>query len=440
MASYDSDSSGDEEEYTETNVLLGYASKDPTDDDFSQLGGYPTWLNDQAPSFSLAKCKVCSDPMTLLLQLNGDLPQTFAGHSRRLYIFSCRRKTCRRKPGCVRGFRATRVSASALKAQRKHEVDEAAAAAEALKRKEKDEEDRRKQGSLGTALFGGGAPPVSSNANPFAAPLSSTSPANRFASASSLAAKPAQKTTSTNDTDAALSQTFAEKARLSSPPPADSPVVPTTTAAAEPHVPWPSNPQSALPSPYPSYHLDADYEALDPTPPAIPGNAVLDPDAAEPTPEASGSGGETNVKEAFESSLDKAFQRFADRLAQNPEQVLRYEWGGVPLLCSRDDDVGKLFGAGADEEGDHKVTASGGGAGIPRCGNCSAERVFEVQLVPQAIMELEAEELSLEGMEWATIIMGTCKKDCAARGTKDSEVGYVEEWVGVQWEELAARK
>ncbi|KAK7540445.1 programmed cell death protein 2 [Phyllosticta citribraziliensis] len=420
MASYDSDSSGDDENYTETNVLLGYASKEPTDDDWSQLGGYPTWLNDQAPSFSLAKCKVCNDPMTLLLQLNGDLPQTFAGHSRRLYIFSCRRKACRRKPGCVRGFRATRVSASAIEAQRKHEADEAAAAAEALKHKEKEEEDRQKQGNLGTALFGGGTPSMSANANPFAAPSGMS--ANPFASASSLAARPAQKT-STNDTDATLSQTFAEKARLSSPPPTDSPVVPPT--AAEPHVAWPSDAKTALPPPYPSYHLDADYEALDPTPLAIPGNTVVDPDAAEPTPEAGGS--ETNVKEAFESSLDKAFQRFADRLAQNPEQVLRYEWGGVPLLCTRDDAVGKLF---ADE----------GHVGLPRCGNCGAERVFEVQLVPQAIMELEAEELSLEGMEWATIVMGTCKKDCAARGTKDGEVGYVDEWVGVQWEELAARK
>lgn len=40
MASYDSDSDFDEE-YTETSVLLGYASKDPEDDTISRLGGYP---------------------------------------------------------------------------------------------------------------------------------------------------------------------------------------------------------------------------------------------------------------------------------------------------------------------------------------------------------------------------------------------------------------
>ena len=48
MAPYDSDSSADgTEDYTETNVLLGYASKEPTEDAVSQLGGYPVsnfWL------------------------------------------------------------------------------------------------------------------------------------------------------------------------------------------------------------------------------------------------------------------------------------------------------------------------------------------------------------------------------------------------------------
>jgi hypothetical protein len=43
MPPSDNDTSDDEtqEEFTTTNVLLGYASKEPTDDSFSQLGGYP---------------------------------------------------------------------------------------------------------------------------------------------------------------------------------------------------------------------------------------------------------------------------------------------------------------------------------------------------------------------------------------------------------------
>lgn len=45
MTTYDSDSSGAEEnDYTETNVLLGYASKEPSDDIISQLGGRPVYF------------------------------------------------------------------------------------------------------------------------------------------------------------------------------------------------------------------------------------------------------------------------------------------------------------------------------------------------------------------------------------------------------------
>lgn len=42
MALNDSDTSDDESlSYTSTNVLLGYASKEPIADSFSQLGGLP---------------------------------------------------------------------------------------------------------------------------------------------------------------------------------------------------------------------------------------------------------------------------------------------------------------------------------------------------------------------------------------------------------------
>ena len=51
MADYDSDSSGlsDQEDYTETNILLGYPSKEPTDDTISHLGGQPVSDFDETP-------------------------------------------------------------------------------------------------------------------------------------------------------------------------------------------------------------------------------------------------------------------------------------------------------------------------------------------------------------------------------------------------------
>ena len=42
MPDYDSDSSGDGD--VATNVLLGYAAKEPTSDTISQLGGHPVRL------------------------------------------------------------------------------------------------------------------------------------------------------------------------------------------------------------------------------------------------------------------------------------------------------------------------------------------------------------------------------------------------------------
>jgi pre-rRNA-processing protein TSR4 len=158
----------------------------------------------------------------------------------------------------------------------------------------------------------------------------------------------------------------------------------------------------------------------------------------------SGSASTEEEKQLFESSMDKTFQRFADRLAQNPEQVLRYEFGGQPLLYSSTDVVGKMLdphynsrNSGSKVTTGNRDTATNG---MPRCQNCGAERVFELQLVPHAITMLEEDEdVGLEGMDWGTVILGVCSKDCTSRDTREGEVGYVEEWVGVQWEELALK-
>ena len=77
---------------------------------------------------------------------------------------------------------------------------------------------------------------------------------------------------------------------------------------------------------------------------------------------------------------------------------------------------------------------------MPKCSYCESARVFEIQLMPHAIAELEAEEMSIDGMDWGTIIVGVCSVDCVERGQREGEVGFVEEWVGVQWEELAEKR
>ena len=53
MAPYDSDSSDDGGDYTETNVLLGYAAKEATGDAISHIGGAPVCTPSTTPSVFL---------------------------------------------------------------------------------------------------------------------------------------------------------------------------------------------------------------------------------------------------------------------------------------------------------------------------------------------------------------------------------------------------
>ncbi|KAI0102602.1 hypothetical protein GGR51DRAFT_527053 [Nemania sp. FL0031] len=427
MAPYDSDSSGgEEEEFTETNVLLGYASKDPGDDTISRLGGRPEWFDpDTPPSAALAKCNVCKDLMVLLLQLNAELPDRFPGHERRLYVFACQKKSCRRRDGSIRALRSLRVAPGSKVASLNNEKKK-------KEEKPKPKEEPKAPSNLGETLFGAKTLGGASGANPFATSSSANASAssNPFASASNpfRAPTPAIEVTSeaqpepeakTNEDIKALPKTFAETLSLNNP---------QSAAPQTPPEPWP--PEDSQPKPYPiSYLSEAEYETLDPTPPPVPqATAKIDVD------DGAGSGGGKEDKEVFESTMDAAFQRFADRLAQNPEQSIRYEFGGTPLLYSKTDAVGKALAADGAV-----TTASGGGTkGVPRCPNCAGPRTFEVQLCPQAITELEEDDLSLEGMEWGTIIVGVCERDCQARGVDEGQVGYLEEWAGVQWEEVGS--
>ena len=107
-------------------------------------------------------------------------------------------------------------------------------------------------------------------------------------------------------------------------------------------------------------------------------------------------------------------------------------------MYSKTDITGKLLsGHAAHSSTTAKVQlrASRDDLRWPPCENCGAKRVFELQLVPHAITMLEVDELGLDGMDWGTIIVGVCERDCAERGVEQGEWGWVEEWGGVQWEE-----
>ena len=347
--------------------------------------------------------------MVLLLQLNGELPEKFPNHERRLYVFACRKASCRRKAGTVRVLRGVRV-------WKDEAVSKPAVKEMGTKTQEAEPEKKEPAPALGDALFGGSsllggssANPFSTNANPFstssgpANPFGSSSTGgNPFSSQSAASAEPPKPTEPEKEAEESLPKTFAQTLSLNAPPKEPPP----------PAEPWPA--ADALPQAYPILYLaDADFETLDPTPTKIPENARMeDADAAEPS---------GLDREAFESSMDSTFQKFADRMSQNPEQVIRYEYGGTPLLYSKTDEIGEKLA---------KST-------MPGCSNCGGRRTFEVQLTPHAITELEADDMSLDGMEWGTIIVGVCERDCAPSSSETGQAGYVEEWAGVQWEELS---
>jgi pre-rRNA-processing protein TSR4 len=390
--------------------------------------------------------------MVLLLQLNAELPKQFPTHERRLYVFSCRRKTCRRKEGSIRAIRGVRASADAAPAQKVEERS---------KKVEREEQKPAVSTGLGESLFGvkgvgsgvAGANPFATGnpfstgaltggggSNPFAKPkpveeagatsqpvvaaAAGSAVATAAATATSAVAAVAEKVESAAK---ALPKTFAETLNINNTQPAAGP--------APPPEPWPV--EAELPPAYPvAWISDAEYEVLEPTSlPKVPqATSVMDIDSGEGS--SSGGAGGKEDKEVFESTMDSTFQKFADRVGQNPDQVIRYEYAGQPLLYAKGDEVSKIFGDGAAGEG--KVRSAS--RAMPRCANCGAGRIFEVQLMPQAIEELESEEDGLDGMDWGTVIVGVCERDCTERGQKTGEAGYLEEWAGVQWEELTMKR
>eukprot|EP00927_Polykrikos_kofoidii_P001777 TRINITY_DN10694_c0_g1_i1.p1 TRINITY_DN10694_c0_g1~~TRINITY_DN10694_c0_g1_i1.p1 ORF type:complete len:476 (+),score=104.82 TRINITY_DN10694_c0_g1_i1:68-1495(+) len=112
-------------------------------------------------------------------------------------------------------------------------------------------------------------------------------------------------------------------------------------------------------------------------------------------------------KEGGSASPAAYFARFQRRLERSPSQVVRYSWGGQPLWMAppprelRD------------------------GVWPPKCGRCGAPRIFEVELLPTLLSQVNAAGKA----EWGIVVVYTCSKDCA--GAKDGAEPY-EEFVVVQ--------
>lgn len=117
-----------------------------------------------------------------------------------------------------------------------------------------------------------------------------------------------------------------------------------------------------------------------------------------------------------DGTRDPAFSRFSKVVSYAADQVVRYDWDGTPLWATR---KGQCLDTG-------------------KCDLCGADRVFEMQVMPQLAYFLEerddSEELSIEQIakrlrddaEWGTIFVFSCSRSC--------EVGedYVREFAWMQ--------
>ncbi|KAK3799963.1 hypothetical protein RRG08_002378 [Elysia crispata] len=85
---------------------------------------------------------------------------------------------------------------------------------------------------------------------------------------------------------------------------------------------------------------------------------------------------------------DRKFHKFLKRLQRCPQQCVRYNRGGDPLLVNELED-------------------------IESCPNCGGERIFELQLLPALLPWLQAEEIEDDvEIDFGTVMVFTCKKNC----------------------------
>lgn len=140
--------------------------------------------------------------------------------------------------------------------------------------------------------------------------------------------------------------------------------------------------------------------------------------------------GETYEKQSLPKGVDKQFKKFMERVECEPTQCIRYEFKGTPLLYSA-------------------LTPQQQTLINSKCAYCKGPRVFELQLMPNILSVLPATEYALKtmeqvknktalpdswnvGMEFGTILIYVCQKDCHIGSMED--VSYAEESCIVQYE------
>ncbi|GAA5950902.1 hypothetical protein JCM21900_000367 [Sporobolomyces salmonicolor] len=498
-AGYDPATLSDEEDYddarsdstwasTSDATILGFAdgflgkeSRELADWKVSRIGGLPSFPLSTVPPQSASTCLSCSRAMPLLTQIY--CPLESSALERVVYVFGCPRAACKRKDGSIRAWRANCVWKEQAEEEKRREEREK-------------ERDRAKPAAvdLGGLIFGGGAPsmgatptPAAANANPFAPTPSSSLPSNPFAAPSPVVMNPFAPVT------ASPLNPFAP---TPSAPPAPAPPAPVP-APATPVTNVVSTSWSTGPS-YPAQYVTTSYEPPSTlSSKALPPLANLkltdpasdDPDLSsdeEPSHRAGkGAGGRTKKgsgggqgrangsggqrggaagkggadgwgKEGYEvqklKGVDEVFLRFQERVSREGLQIIRYEHASTPLpFCATSSAYLSLFPPPSSSSAPTSAGASDVGvytpARIPACRTCRAPSTFEYQLMPHLVSVLNKteglrgrdafgdEKREGEGLDWATVWVFSCTKECGEERDGGRREAWREERVMVEWEE-----
>ncbi|KAK9717259.1 hypothetical protein K7432_006346 [Basidiobolus ranarum] len=403
-------------------ILLGFPDGELTDnldiDAYTtKIGGRPIWLNNSNPvSEDTALCLSCRSPMFLLLQAY--VPHDWSAYHRVLYVWGCNKRRCMQKPGCFRVFRGHLVDESFYQKLKQKEA-----------KKTKAKSTVNKPNNIGSMIFGGA---FGSFDKPFEADTT-------LPDISKLEINEAQESPKQEDTS--------NRSEIDH-------------EASERSLAW----FKSIPA-FPAQYLYIDEEVLEEADSKIDiakYSKFLVQEDEDVDEDAGTWQGEAYEKSWKPKGYDKAFKRFTEVVSENPEQCVRYDFSGSPLLYTNRDSVAALLSSTSGNVMDKK-SINYSSSKIPKCPHCNSERVFEFQLMPNILSELPTEKLSDNspfnldlnqeevrklgdgvihkfdlGMEWGTIMVFSCEKDCHGGvtdlGELSTDLGYYEEVALAQYE------
>ncbi|XP_066926931.1 programmed cell death protein 2-like isoform X2 [Clytia hemisphaerica] len=112
---------------------------------------------------------------------------------------------------------------------------------------------------------------------------------------------------------------------------------------------------------------------------------------------------EKEFNKATANTRDEYFEKFKKRINREPDQIIRYDLGGIPLWVSSE-----------------KIPFD---KDIPKC-SCGSKRQYEFQILPQMLNYLGI-ETTVDSIDWGTLCIYTCINNC-------NESAYHEEFVWKQ--------